>query len=99
MATKSPYRQKLDARVKAWDARLEVVEAKAQRVVADSRIAYAKQLERLRESEHAVEGRLRHLVEEGQSAWQTVKGRVAKAASGFREAIEEAVDRGRDRRP
>jgi hypothetical protein len=98
MAMKSPYRQKLDARVKEWDARLEVVEARARRVGTDFRIAYAERLERLREREHVVQGRLRHLAEEGQGAWRTVKGRVVKAACGLKEAVEEAVDEARERR-
>ncbi len=81
---KSPYRQKLEARLKEWDATINVLEARAQEAVADARIAYRRQMKKLLSGE-------KKLVGLGHGAWRSVRGSAGKAASSLKSVAEKAI--------
>lgn len=73
MATKEAYRRQLEARLAEWDARLDLLAAKARKATADAQIDYENELGALkRQREHAFET-LSELARRGEGAWDDVK--------------------------
>jgi hypothetical protein len=93
MASKQAYQQKLEAQLKEWDAKLDVLSARAQKATADARISYENELGALKARRAAAHESLQELGRRGESAWEDMKGGVEKAWDDMRQAIEKVADR------
>lgn len=93
MASKQEYQQKLEAQLKEWDAKLDVLAAKARKASADARIGYENELNALRARRAAAHDKLQELGRRGETAWEDMKGGMEKAWDEMRKALEKAADR------
>jgi phage-related tail protein len=73
MASKEAYQKQFEAQLKVWDARLDVLNARAQKVTADARINYENELAVLKRNRTAAFGTLDELGRRGENAWDEVK--------------------------
>lgn len=93
MATKEAYRKKLEAQLKEWDAKLDVLSAKAQKTTADARIKYENELESLRSRRAAAHKMLEELGKRSEDAWEDMKGGAEKVWDELGKAMEKMADR------
>ncbi len=73
MSKKEAYIDKLTAQLKEWQAKIARLEAKADRVDADTRIMYSKEIEKLRKKRDEAESKIRELKQASEEAWEELK--------------------------
>ena len=78
METKDAYKQKLEANLNEWGAQINLLAAKAQSAGADARLAYAKDLDTLRDKQRQAADKIKQLEAAGGDAWVTVKDSADK---------------------
>jgi chromosome segregation ATPase len=90
---KQAFQQKLETQLDEWDAKLEQLRTKAKEAKADIRAEFEVQLEALAAKRAVAQDNLRELRQNGESAWEDLKGGADKAWKELREAIERAASR------
>jgi phage shock protein A len=93
MASKQAYQQKLEAQLHEWDARLDVLSARAQKATADARIDYENELAALKAKRAAAHDTLQELGQRGETAWEDMKDGVERAWDDLRTAIDKVAAR------
>lgn len=93
MATKEAYQKKLEAQLKEWDAKLDQLNAKAQKATADARIHYENELENLKSKRAAAHKTLEELGKRGETAWEDMKDGAEKIWDEMGKAIEKVAAR------
>jgi chromosome segregation ATPase len=93
MASKQAYQQKLEAQLNEWDARLDVLSARARKATADARISYENELEALKAKRAAAHEKLQDLGQRGETAWEDMKDGLEKAWDDMRAALDKVADR------
>lgn len=93
MATKEAYQQKLKAQLDEWDAKLDVLSAKAKKATADVRIGYENELEALREKRASARRTLDELGARGEHAWDDMKVGLERLREDIGTAIERLAAR------
>lgn len=93
MSTKDAYREKMEARLDEYRAKIAQLEARARRAKADAEIDYGKRIERLRSKEEEVRTKLAELRDAGEDAWEDVRDGVDRAWTDLKEAVEKAASR------
>jgi DNA mismatch repair ATPase MutS len=91
--TREAYREKMEAKLKEWSAKIDEMKARAAHAKGDMKLQYNKQLEELRERREKLQKRLREFRESSEETWEKLKVGVDKAATEFRESIEKAFAR------
>jgi hypothetical protein len=93
MASKEAYQKKFEAQLKEWDARLDVLSAKAQKATAEARISYENELSTLKGKRDAARKTLDELGKRGETAWEDMKDGMEGAWSEMSKAIEKVAAR------
>lgn len=93
MATKDAYRRKLEAQLRAWDAKLDQLGAKAKMATADARISYENELESLKSKRAAAHKTLKELEERGENAREDMKDGAEKVWDEMGKAVENVAAR------
>lgn len=93
METKEAYRQKIEAQLKEWDAKVEELKARAERKKAESHIAFNRQMEELTQKRDRLKAKLVELEKAGEGAWRSLKEGINNAVEGAKESLKSAFDR------
>jgi len=93
MDDKELYREKLEAKFKEMKARVELLEAKAAQVKAESKLEFNKHLAELRQKRDALQGKLDEVKKSGGEAWKDLRSGMEKAAEELKQAIDRAMDK------
>ena len=88
MATKEAYEKKLEAQLKEWDAKLDVLTAKAQKAAADARIGYENELKSLKVKRAAASKTLAELRMRSEHAWENMKEGAENVWDEMNKALE-----------
>ena len=87
------YREKLEAQLKEWKAKIEVLEEKAARATGETRIEMQRAISELSQKKEVVKEKFNALQKEGGAAWDTLKDGVEKAAGELKSTIDKFVSR------
>jgi len=79
MSDREVYIEKMAAKLKEWDAKIEKLEAKARNVKADAGKEYDKQIREMKNQRDKVQGKIRKLRESGDDAWDDLKDGLEKS--------------------
>ena len=90
MSMKEAYEKKMEAQVKEWSAKIDVLKAKAEKVSADQKVRYHEQLESLKGKQRKLEEKLDKLRSSSESAWEEIKGGVEHAWEDLKNSVEKA---------
>ena len=93
MATKEAYRQKLEAQLAEWDARLDVLNAQARKASADARIDYENELQGLKRQRERARETLAELGRRSETAWEDVKVGAERAWDEMGKALDKVAAR------
>jgi hypothetical protein len=93
MATRAAYQQKLEAQLKEWDAKLDQLNAKAQKATADARIKYENELESLKGKRAEAHKMLVELGKRGENAWEDMKDGAERVWDEMGKAMEKIAAR------
>jgi hypothetical protein len=86
MDKKDAYREKLDAQLKEWKAKIDLLEAKTASVSSDAKNELIKEIEDLRR-------RWNELQKTGGETWDKMKGGLEKATVELKEKLDKVLSR------
>lgn len=92
METRELYRQKYEAQIAEWSAKVASLKAKGERLTAQARIDMQPRVDAVHSRKEAVEARLRELAEATDERWDEVRERAEGAWHEFKSAVEGAYD-------
>ncbi len=87
------YREKMDARLAQYNAKLVLLKSKAAEVRVDMKLEYLAQVENLEKKRAEFLTRHGQLKTAGERGWKDVKAGAEKAWNELEEAFDKAVDR------
>jgi chromosome segregation ATPase len=93
MGMKEAYQEKTRARLREWQARVDVLKARADKAEAEKKIEYHEQIEALRSKQEQARQKLDALQAAGEGAWEDLKAGVDSALDDLGEAVGKANDR------
>ncbi len=70
MSTKEAYQKKIEAQVKEWEAKIDVLKAKMATANAEQRIRYEKQIEAVQAKRQNLRDKFNTLKNSGENAWE-----------------------------
>lgn len=93
MSKKEAYEKKLEAQLDEWNAKIDVLKAKAQRAGADAKVDYEETIEDLQQKRAAAKSKLQDLREASDDAWDDLKEGVEQAWDNLGQAVSRATER------
>ena len=93
MENKEAYRKKLEAQMREWSAKIDLLKARADQAEAESKIEYSDRIEDLRQRKEALQAKLRELQNASDAAWKDIKVGTERAAADLRDALQSAFSK------
>ena len=93
MNKKQAYEEKIAAQLKEWDAKIDVLKAKAEKTEAAAKADYYETIEDLQKKRGAAKENLQALSRASDDAWEDLKQGVESAWSNLGAAITAAISR------
>jgi len=93
MDKKDAYREKLDAQLKEWKAKIDQLESKVASVSSDAKDELAKEIEDLRRRKAVVKEKWNELQKTGGETWDKMKDGVEKASGELKEKLDKVLSR------
>ena len=81
---KKAYIEKVQAQIREWEAKLDLLHAKADISTAEMKIKYMKSIKKLKQQKAHIEEQLDELQEAGEDVWEGIKGKVDDAQEELR---------------
>lgn len=93
MSKKSAYQEKLEAQLHEWDAKIDVLKAKAEKSNASAKAQHKEMIEDLKKKRAAAKDKLQELQRAGEDAWEALKDGVEKSWTELGSALESAKEK------
>ena len=87
------YREKLEAQLKEWKTKIDMLEEKAAKATGETKAEMMRSIEELRQNKKLVKEKWNALQKESGIAWDTMKEGVEKAASELKSALDKVISR------
>lgn len=91
---KHAYQQKVDAKLKEWDAEVDLLKAKGEGLVADAKIEFDKKIEELSNHKSELSAYWDELSDNAEDTWDSIKdeaeekwNKLTKAFNDFKDDI------------
>jgi len=91
MSKKDAYKEKLKAQLDEWDAKIDVLKAKANKAEASAKSDYQETVEDLKKKRSKAEEQLNKLQNASEDAWKDMKNGMEQAWSELGDAIDTAM--------
>ncbi len=86
------YRQKMEAQLKQWKAKIDLAEAQAEQVSADAKIKYADQLETINEKYEQAQEKLAALQDASEDAYKEIRQGLDRAIKELSDSMAKATN-------
>jgi len=83
----------MQEKLEEWNADIDTLSAKADKVTADLRSEYAEQISAIKEKQAAARQKIEEIQHSGESAWEDLKSGMELAWTAIGEAIDSAKSR------
>ncbi|HEX9776876.1 MAG TPA: coiled coil domain-containing protein [Geopsychrobacteraceae bacterium] len=93
MSKKQAYEEKLEAQLDEWNAKINVLKAKAEKVEAEAKIEYHEMIETLKTKQAAAKNKLAELHNASDDSWEDLKEGVENAWKSLNAAVKSAASR------
>ena len=93
MEQKQAYEDKLKAQLDQWNAKIDLLKAKAAKAEADARVNCLETIEDLKNKRNQAREKLQELRQAGDNAWLDLKGGVEEAWNRLGDAVKSATSR------
>ena len=91
MENKDAYRRKIEALLKEWEDKIDVLITKADAATATARSRYHEQLQTLQAKQEVARHKLHELKEDSGEAWEEIKEGMEEAWTDLKQAFEKAA--------
>lgn len=93
MDKRKAYQEKVDAQLKEWSAKIDLLKAKVEKAKVEAKIKYYEKIEDLRAKQEVLKQKLQDLKGSGDEAWEELKTGVDKALDDLKDVINRAISR------
>jgi len=93
MDKKEEYREKLEAQLKEWKAKIDTLETRGTKFTAETKNDLMREIEELRRKKGIVKDKWNELQKSGGDSWDTMKEGVEKVAADLKHAMERVLSR------
>jgi hypothetical protein len=93
MENKEAYREKLEAQMREWSAKIDLLKARADQAEAEAKIEYRNRIEDLRKKREVLQEKLSELQKASDAAWKDIKTGAERAAADLRDALQSAFSK------
>ncbi|OPY78557.1 MAG: hypothetical protein A4E64_00830 [Syntrophorhabdus sp. PtaU1.Bin058] len=93
MNKREMYIEKLTGQLKEWNSQIDALIAKKEKVKADTRNEYAKQIETLNQKKETAAQRLEELKNKGEGAWEDVATGIEKIWEDLKTTLDNVKTR------
>lgn len=93
MSLKKAYEQKMDAQIREWSAKIDVLKAKADKAGAEQKVKYYERIESLQNKRKELENKFDELRNSSELAWEEFRGGVEQAWGELKNAVERAGEK------
>jgi hypothetical protein len=93
MEAKNAYQQKIEARIDEWNAEMDKLRARAERLEAEGRIEAQRRLLDIQARRDAAEAKLADLKKTGDAAWRDLTEGVDRAVQELGDAVKKAASK------
>ncbi|MDD5411512.1 MAG: coiled coil domain-containing protein [Methylobacter sp.] len=93
MSKKEAYQDKIDAQLREWSAKIDELNAKANKATAEVKIEYYEQIEELRSKQANAQTKLQALRNSGEQAWEELKPGLEQAWDDLKTSVEKAISK------
>ena len=93
MSKKDAYRKKLESQLDEWEAKIDVLKAKANQAEAGAKVEYYETIENLQNKRSQAKDKLQELRNAGEDAWEDLKGGLEQSWSELAAAVKAATSR------
>lgn len=90
METREAYKQKYEAQVKEWGAKVDVLKARAEKAEAQAKIDLAPRVTGVEEKYQAAKAKLEHIAHATDDKWNDIKSDADKVWHDFEQAVSGA---------
>jgi hypothetical protein len=89
---RAAYRDKLKARIRQWEARLDMLRAKKDEAAADARLRLDREVKEAVKQREEARKELAAMREGGATAWEESRGQLQCLAARMRDTLRDAAD-------
>lgn len=89
LGEREAYLEKMDARMREWRGRLDIILARADRTQAEARQEYHKRVQEIHDKQEEMEELLNDLRQAGEETWRDVQEDIESTSSDIQDGIEE----------
>ncbi len=93
MEKKEEYRKRMEAQLKEWKTKIEMLEAKGSKLTAATKTEFLKDMEELRNKKGVVKEKWNELQKMSGESWDAMKGKVEKASAELKSALDKVASR------
>jgi Skp family chaperone for outer membrane proteins len=93
MEQQEAYEKDINIKLKKWEAKIDELKADMDKVGAQKRESYYKELERLRKLQHKAQEKLESMKHAGKESFKDIKSGVNNAVKDLGEAVGSAFSR------
>lgn len=93
MNKKQAYEEKLSAQLDEWNAKIDVLKAKAKKTESTAKVEYYETIEALQQKRSTAKEKLQKLQSVSDDAWEDLKEGIENAWSEFGAAVKSATSR------
>ncbi len=90
---KQAYKQKVDAELREWEAKAELLKAKGNNLMADAKLEFENQLKSLQDNKSEFTAYVDQLTDKADDAWDDVKDEAEDKWNKFASNISNFVSR------
>lgn len=87
------YREKLEAQLREWKAKIEMLEEKAAKATGETRAELLRAIGELRQKKEMVKEKWAVLQKESGAAWDKMREGLDRAVSELKDALDKAISR------
>jgi prefoldin subunit 5 len=93
MSTREAFIRRMQAKLEEWNAEIDTLSAKAEKVSADVSNDYHRRIDSLKAKQGAAREKIEELQQAGENAWEDLKSGTEMAWTAMGEAIDSAKNR------
>lgn len=93
MDKKQVYQEKMKAELREWQARIDILKAKADKVKAEKQGEYHEEIKALRAKQEQLSEKLAALESAGEQGWEKAKSGVENAWNELKESVDSITRR------
>lgn len=93
MENKQAYQDKMDAELREWQAKIDLLKVKAEKAEASQKLKYQEEIDALQTKKQQLQEKIKALRTTSEDAWSEVKSGVDKAWNDLKSAVDRARER------